>query len=108
MIEYALLLADALNLSDQEKQSLQLASLLHNIGIVSIPDTILNMPGPLSTEERKIIQAHVLGVVEAYHAMISVRPYRPKMLHGEALGELRKNAGTQFDPEVVRFHQKFG
>lgn len=130
VIEYALLLADALNLGEQEKQSLRLASLLHNIGIVSIPDSILNKPGPLSTEERKIIQAHpglaqmlikeshnldsvlpailyhherydgkgypnglkgeeipfltrVLGVVEAYHAMISVRPYRPKMSHEE-------------------------
>ncbi|MBI3803706.1 MAG: diguanylate cyclase [Nitrospirae bacterium] len=148
VIEYALLLADALNLSIEEKQSLQLASLLHNIGIVSIPDTILNKPGPLSPEERKIIQAHpglaqmlikgspslesvlpailyhherydgkgypngmkgeeipflarVLGVVEAYHAMISVRPYRPKLSQGEALQELRKHAGTQFDPKVV-------
>ncbi|MDC4227474.1 MAG: diguanylate cyclase [Candidatus Manganitrophus sp.] len=149
VIEYALLLADALDLSEEEKQSLQLASLLHNIGIVSIPDTILNKPGPLSTEERKIIQAHpglaqmlikeshhldtvlpailyhherydgngypnglkgeaipflarVLGVVEAYHAMISVRPYRPKLSHEEAVQELRENAGTQFDPCVVK------
>lgn len=33
--------------------------------------------------------------------MISDRPYRAAMSQADALGELRRNAGTQFDPRVV-------
>jgi HD-GYP domain-containing protein (c-di-GMP phosphodiesterase class II) len=33
--------------------------------------------------------------------MVSDRPYRSALSHTEALAELRRCAGTQFDPEVV-------
>ncbi len=145
---YALHLASALGLDEEKKESLRLASLLHNIGTVSIPDRILNKPGSFSIEERKIIQAHpmlagmilektsrmqdilpailyhherfdgkgypngmkgeeipylarLLSVVEAYHAMLSVRPYRPRLSAAEAQAELRRNAGSQFAPAIV-------
>jgi HD-GYP domain-containing protein (c-di-GMP phosphodiesterase class II) len=45
--------------------------------------------------------ARVLSVVEAYHAMLSVRPYRPRLSEPEAQEELRRNAGSQFDPAMV-------
>ena len=38
---------------------------------------------------------------DAYHAMTNDRPYRPAQGHAEALDELRRCAGTQFDPAVV-------
>jgi hypothetical protein len=40
-------------------------------------------------------------VADAYHAMVHDRPYKTALDHEQALGELRQNAGTQFDPEVV-------
>ena len=37
----------------------------------------------------------------AYDAMVSGRPYKQAMEPDAALAELRGNAGTQFDPQVV-------
>lgn len=39
---------------------------------------------------------------DAYHAMTSDRPYRTAMSHTKALEELKRTAGTQFDPQVVK------
>jgi diguanylate cyclase (GGDEF)-like protein len=47
------------------------------------------------------IGSRIILACDAYHAMTSDRPYRKAMSHGEALKDLRKNAGTQFDPQVV-------
>lgn len=46
--------------------------------------------------------ARVLAVADAYGAMTSDRPYRPAQSSSWALAELRRCAGTQFDPQVVQ------
>jgi two-component system cell cycle response regulator len=45
--------------------------------------------------------ARVVAVCDAYAAMVSERPYSVAMRPSRALEELRRGAGTQFDPEVV-------
>ena len=45
--------------------------------------------------------ARIVAVADAYHAMIHDRPYKTARDHQDALRELRLNAGTQFDPEIV-------
>jgi HD-GYP domain-containing protein (c-di-GMP phosphodiesterase class II) len=45
--------------------------------------------------------ARIIFVCDAYDAMTSGRPYRDGMSAAEALDELRRCAGTQFDPIVV-------
>jgi diguanylate cyclase (GGDEF)-like protein len=45
--------------------------------------------------------ARIVAVADAYHAMIHERPYKEARNHEQALEELRQNAGTQFDPQVV-------
>lgn len=47
------------------------------------------------------IGARILAVADAYVAMTSDRPYRSAMTEREALRELERKAGTQFDPAVV-------
>ena len=45
--------------------------------------------------------ARVIGVFDAFDAMVLNRPYRSAMTLPEALEELRSAAGSQFDPAVV-------
>ncbi|MGO9788395.1 MAG: HD domain-containing phosphohydrolase [Solirubrobacteraceae bacterium] len=47
------------------------------------------------------LEARIVAVCDAWHAMISDRPYRRALLGADALTELRRSAGTQFDPAVV-------
>jgi diguanylate cyclase (GGDEF)-like protein len=136
-----------LGLDDETVTQLELAGLLHDLGKIAIPDTILKKPGCLEPDERRLVRAHVqfghsllegLGiepvdawvrhhhehwdgsgypdglagadipfgsriilVADAYDAMTSNRSYRPASTAAQALAEIRRRAGAQFDPDVV-------
>jgi HD-GYP domain-containing protein (c-di-GMP phosphodiesterase class II) len=47
------------------------------------------------------LEARIISVCDAFHAMTSERPHRPARAHTQALDELRAGAGAQFDPSVV-------
>ena len=50
--------------------------------------------------------SRIVSIVDAFEAMTSCRPYRKAMPVELALEELNRNAGTQFDPEVVAIFNK--
>ena len=47
------------------------------------------------------IMARIIAIADAFDAMTTDRPYRKRLLLDAALEELKTNAGTQFDPEIV-------
>jgi len=56
---YALFLGRRLGLDDEALQSLHLSGLLHDVGKIGIPDTILRKPGRLTDDEYRVFKQHV-------------------------------------------------
>jgi ribonuclease P protein subunit RPR2 len=97
---YALELANALDPALADDPSLQYGFLLHDIGKIAIPDDVLGKPGPLTPEERRLMQTHtVLGaqmlggvaflrsdgvdVVRSHHERWDGRGYPDGLANGE-------------------------
>jgi two-component system cell cycle response regulator len=57
------------------------------------PDALADVEIPLG--------ARIIAVCDSFDAMISARPYAPAKTIDEAVAELRRCAGTQFDPEII-------
>ena len=57
---------------------------------------------PLGIKGEEIpVECRLLAIADAYEALISARTYRRRYSPREAMAELRKYAGTQFDPELL-------
>jgi putative nucleotidyltransferase with HDIG domain len=147
--QWAATLAEEMGLPRERVQDIRVASLLHDLGKVSISEHILNKPGKLTEEEYakikehsalgamivahveglhrlvKIIRHHherfdgtgypdslageyiplearILSVVDVFDAMTHERSYRKALSREEAIAELERSAGTQFDPAMVK------
>ncbi len=77
--------------------------------LIPIADWILKrhewwngMGYPLGIEGEEIpLECRILAIVDAYDAMTNDRPYRKGMPHSQAIAELLRQSGTQFDPHLV-------
>ena len=146
--EYSYAIGNLMGMSDEEKNTLLHASLLHDIGKIGISDSILKKTGKLNSVELDTIKFHpatgekiikplkfldeliphirrhhesfdgngypdgvggedlplltrIMTVADSFDAMTSNRTYRSSMDLNEAISELEKGSGTQFDPDVV-------
>src|SRR4051794_17136512 len=122
--------------------------LLHDVGKIGVPDSVLLKPGPLDLQEVEVMRKHpeigerlvtaagfapvareivithherwdgmgyprglrgteiplcsrLFSIADAMDAMVSDRPYRKGMPLDEAIAEVQRHAGTQFDPMAV-------
>ncbi len=145
---YTQLLGQAIGLSAEELGNLRIAAILHDLGSICIPESILMKTEPLTDDDWDIIHEHVkvgtalllkvgqsesiipgikyhherydgtgypnalsgqdiplpariIAIADAYESMTSPRPYRKTMSSRRALNELRRCAGSQFDPELT-------
>jgi HD-GYP domain-containing protein (c-di-GMP phosphodiesterase class II) len=58
LAEWGMRVAQELNLSDGDLHDIEIAALLHDIGKIGIPDSILNKPGRLTDEEYALMKKH--------------------------------------------------
>jgi putative two-component system response regulator len=149
--QYAALLASALGLPEEQVEHIRVASPMHDIGKISIPEAILLKPGKVTPEEFERIKMHttlgalilggsktavlqvaerialshhekfdgsgyphgqggveipiegrIVGLVDAFDALTTRRPYREAVSFEQAMAVLQKDSGTHFDPDGVR------
>ena len=74
--DYSVLIAKELGLDKPEVNDIRIGSMLHDLGKIGIPETILNKKGSLTEEERKYINLHpligakIIGQVEMLSAIV--------------------------------------
>jgi diguanylate cyclase (GGDEF)-like protein/PAS domain S-box-containing protein/putative nucleotidyltransferase with HDIG domain len=141
-------LANKMGFNEDDVNLMRLIGLMHDIGKIGIPDSILNKKGKLTMDEYDNIKKHpeigyrilssvnefsemsecvlehhenwdgtgypqglkgeeikiearMIAVCDAFDAMVTLRTYKPVFSREEAINELIRCSGSQFDPKIV-------
>lgn len=78
---YTMAMATRLGLSAQELHAIELGALLHDIGKIGVPDSILYKPGPLTPEEWEVMKQHPVIGYQMCVKVEALRPAAPIVLH---------------------------
>jgi putative two-component system response regulator len=81
LAEYAMRLGESLDLSEEDLEELRLGCLLHDIGKVAVPDSIILKPGPLNPQEAEIMRQHPVTGEQICAPLKSLRPILPIIRH---------------------------
>lgn len=79
--DYAMLLGEGINLPADDLAVLRLGCLVHDIGKVAVPDSILLKPGPLTPEEMAVIRQHPVTGESICAPLQSFRDVLPAVRH---------------------------
>lgn len=71
--KYSVMIAKRAGLSEQEQQNIYMMAILHDIGKIGIPDSIINKPGKLTDEEFEVIKTHPVIGSEILKSIKSVK-----------------------------------
>lgn len=144
----AVKIASQLNMDEKVRDDIYLGGLIHDIGKIGVPDSILSKNGKLTDAELEAIRRHpsvgkkimasvklpettlkamcehheryngtgypiglkgeqinpagrIIAVADVFDALVSDRPYRKALSREKALAYMKKNAGNEFDPDVI-------
>ncbi len=78
--KYSQLIAEQMGLTYQKIRSIYTGSMLHDIGKIGIPDSILNKPGKLTDSEYSIIKKHPRIGYDILHDLKEMKPILPIIL----------------------------
>ena len=78
---YAALIAEGMGMSDAEVEEIRLGAVLHDIGKVGIPESILNKNGPLNPEEWETMKSHVSFGAKILDPLTPLSRIREMVLH---------------------------
>lgn len=78
---YAAGLAEAVGLKPHEVKRIKLAAFLHDIGKVEVPADVLNKAGPLTADERRLVQRHPVTGAGIVGEIESLQDIVPAILH---------------------------
>jgi HD-GYP domain-containing protein (c-di-GMP phosphodiesterase class II) len=79
--DMAMALAGSLQLPGEERRALRLGSILHDVGKIGVPDSILLKPGPLSEEEWEVMRTHPVVGEGMLRGMEFLAPALPIIRH---------------------------
>jgi HD-GYP domain-containing protein (c-di-GMP phosphodiesterase class II) len=149
VVDLTMQLAKRMGIRNQELPPIRWGALLHDIGKMGIPDSILQKPGPLTDEEWVLMKNHpifaydllmpidylrpaldipychherwdgsgyprglkgeqiplaarIFAVVDVWDALTSDRPYRKAWGEEQTIEYIQAQAGSHFDPQVVK------
>ncbi len=101
-------LARAINLPETEVERIKLGALLHDVGKIGIPETVLKKEGPLSDEEWKVMKQHpsigaekVLMPNPSLRDLIPIVKYHHERIDGKGYPEGLSNGSIPLAAKVV-------
>jgi diguanylate cyclase (GGDEF)-like protein len=78
---YALTLAEEIGLDEEEMSIVRLASLLHDVGKIAVPDQVLSKPGPLDEKEWAQMKQHPTAALNVLGQIRAITEATPAILH---------------------------